>query len=97
MRGVGQGSRPVIPEVQFMSVATDHVYAGDRPMFATVSPNGDGYRDVVRIRFYVTGSFAAGAVDVSILPASFAATHNGTQIPNLGETRHLSCRKSSYV
>jgi hypothetical protein len=48
--------RPVIPQAQFMSVSTDHAYAGDRPMFATVSPNGDGYRDVVRIRFYVTAS-----------------------------------------
>jgi N,N-dimethylformamidase beta subunit-like protein len=46
--------RPVIPEVRSMTVATDHAYAGDRPMLATVSPNGDGYRDLVRIRFYVT-------------------------------------------
>ena len=39
-----------------MSVSTDHAYAGDRPMLATVSPNADGYRDLVRIRFYVTAS-----------------------------------------
>jgi hypothetical protein len=46
--------RPVIPEARFMTVATDHPYVGDRPMLATVTPNGDGYRDLVRIRFYVT-------------------------------------------
>jgi hypothetical protein len=46
--------RPVIPEVRSTTVATDHAYAGDRPMLATVTPNGDGYRDLVRIRFYVT-------------------------------------------
>jgi len=48
--------RPVIPEARFMTVATDHAYAGDRPMLATVTPNGDGYRDLVRIRFYLTAS-----------------------------------------
>ena len=48
--------RPVIPEMRFMTVATDHVYAGDRPMLATVSPNDDGYRDLVRIRFYLTAT-----------------------------------------
>jgi hypothetical protein len=47
---------PVIPEARFMTVATDHAYAGDRPMLATVSPNGDGYRDLVRIRFYLTAT-----------------------------------------
>src|SRR6185369_816353 len=47
---------PVIPELRSMSVSTDQAYAGDRPMLATVSPNGDGYRDLVRIRFYVTAS-----------------------------------------
>jgi hypothetical protein len=37
-----------------MSVSTDNPYARDRPLLATVSPNGDGYRDFVDIRFYLT-------------------------------------------
>ena len=48
--------RPVIPEARSLSVSTDHPYAGDRPMLATVTPNGDGYRDFVRIRFYLTAT-----------------------------------------
>ena len=55
-----------------MSVSTDHAYAGDRPMFATVSPNGDGYRDYVRIRFYVTARARddSSAGEPAELPAS---------------------------
>ena len=45
---------PVIPAVKFMSVSTDNPYATDRKMFVTVSPNGDGYRDFARIRFFLT-------------------------------------------
>jgi hypothetical protein len=45
---------PVIPAVKFMSVSTDNPYTGDRKMFVTVSPNGDGYRDFAHVRFFLT-------------------------------------------
>jgi hypothetical protein len=48
--------RPAIPVVRSISVSTDHPYAGDTAKYATVSPNADGYRDLVRIRFFVTAS-----------------------------------------
>jgi hypothetical protein len=44
------------PEAQSLSVFTDHPFAGDTPMLATVSPNGDGYRDFASIRFFLTGT-----------------------------------------
>jgi hypothetical protein len=47
---------PAAPEARFLSVSTDHPYTRDRPLLATVSPNGDGYRDFVDIRFYVTAT-----------------------------------------
>ena len=45
---------PVIPAVKFMSVSTDNPYSTDRKLLATVSPNGDGYRDFARVRFFLT-------------------------------------------
>jgi hypothetical protein len=42
------------PEAKNLSVSSDHPFARDRPLLATVSPNGDGYRDFVDIRFYLT-------------------------------------------
>lgn len=45
---------PVIPAVKFVSVSTDNPYSTDRKLLATVSPNGDGYRDFARIRFFLT-------------------------------------------
>ncbi len=45
---------PALPEAEFLSVSTDHPFARDRPLLATVSPNGDGYRDFVDVRFYLT-------------------------------------------
>jgi hypothetical protein len=44
------------PEAKFLSVRTDNPYTGDRMLLATVSPNGDGYRDFATIRFYLTGA-----------------------------------------
>jgi len=44
---------PTLPKADFLSVSTDHPYARDRPLLATVSPNGDGYRDFVDIRFFL--------------------------------------------
>lgn len=44
------------PEAKFLSVFTDHPFVGDGPMLATVSPNGDGYRDFASIRFFLTGT-----------------------------------------
>jgi hypothetical protein len=50
-------SPPLIrPEATHLSVATDDPYARDRPLLATVSPNGDGYRDFVDVRFYLTSA-----------------------------------------
>src|SRR5260221_12544702 len=43
-----------LPEARFLSVSTDNPFTRDRPLLATVSPNGDGYRDFVDIRFYLT-------------------------------------------
>ena len=34
--------RPTVPEARFLSVSTDHPFLRDRPLLATVSPNGDG-------------------------------------------------------
>ena len=45
---------PTLPRATFLSVSTDHPYARDRPLLATVSPNGDGYRDYVDIRFFLS-------------------------------------------
>jgi len=44
------------PEAKFLSVSSDHPFTRDRPLLATVSPNGDGYRDFVTIRFFLTGT-----------------------------------------
>ena len=44
------------PEAKFLSVSCDHPFTRDRPLLATVSPNGDGYRDFVTIRFFLTGT-----------------------------------------
>jgi hypothetical protein len=45
-----------LPEARFLSVSTDHPFARDRPLLATVSPNGDGYRDFVDVRFFLTST-----------------------------------------
>ena len=44
------------PEAKFLSVFTNNPYERDRPLLATVSPNGDGYRDLAYVRFYLTAS-----------------------------------------
>jgi hypothetical protein len=44
------------PEAKFLSVRSDNPFARDRPLLATVSPNGDGYRDFATIRFFLTGT-----------------------------------------
>jgi hypothetical protein len=45
------------PEATHLSIAaSDHPFARDRPLLATVSPNGDGYRDYAIIRFYLTSA-----------------------------------------
>jgi hypothetical protein len=44
------------PEAKFLSVSSDHPFTRDRPLLATVSPNGDGYRDFATIRFFLTGT-----------------------------------------
>ena len=49
-----QPAPPTLPRADFLSVSTDHPYLRDRPLLATVSPNGDGYRDYVDIRFFLT-------------------------------------------
>jgi hypothetical protein len=43
------------PEAKSISVSTETPFAGDGPRLATVSPNGDGYRDFATIRFFLTG------------------------------------------
>jgi hypothetical protein len=45
---------PKIAEAKHLSVFTDNPYARDRRLLATVSPNGDGYRDLAYIRFFLT-------------------------------------------
>ena len=45
---------PKIAEAKNLSVVTDNQYARDRRLLATVSPNGDGYRDLAYIRFFLT-------------------------------------------
>src|SRR3954465_10769355 len=48
--------RPTVPEARYLTVSTDHPFLRDRPLLATVSPNGDGYRDYVDFRFFLTGT-----------------------------------------
>ena len=48
--------RPTVPEARSLSVSTDHPFLRDRPLLATVSPNGDGYRDYVDFRFFLTAT-----------------------------------------
>ncbi len=48
--------RPTVPEARYLSVSTDHPFLRDRPLLATVSPNGDGYRDFVDFRFFLTAA-----------------------------------------
>jgi hypothetical protein len=43
------------PEAKFLWVSSDHPFTRDRPLLATVSPNGDGYRDFATVRFFLTG------------------------------------------
>jgi hypothetical protein len=45
---------PPIPEAKFLTAFTDDPFQRDRPLFATVSPNGDGYRDLAYVRFFLT-------------------------------------------
>jgi hypothetical protein len=44
------------PEARFLAVSSYAPYAGDTRLLATVSPNGDGYRDFVDFRFFLTSA-----------------------------------------
>ena len=84
-RGVGPAaasqSAARHPRGAVLSVSTDQPMLRDRPMLATVSPNGDGYRDLVDIRFYVT---AAARIDD---PGAGAAR----ELPERRAARHGPC------
>jgi hypothetical protein len=47
---------PSSPEAEHLSVVSGAPFARDRPLLATVSPNGDGYRDFADVRFYLTSA-----------------------------------------
>jgi hypothetical protein len=74
----------VRPEAKFLSVSSPNPYERDRPLLATVSPNGDGYRDFVDVRFYLT---SAANVIVRAQPTQ-RAFQRVTQ-PAWGVRRHM--------
>jgi hypothetical protein len=74
----------VRPEAKYLSVSSRDPYSRDRPLLATVSPNGDGYRDFVDVGFYLT---SAANVTVSAQPTQ-RAFQRVTQ-PAWGVRRHM--------
>ena len=45
---------PDAPRIYDLQVGSGTAFAGDRPLFATVSPNGDGLRDQATVQFQLT-------------------------------------------
>jgi hypothetical protein len=71
-------------EAKYLSVSSDDPYARDRPLLATVSPNGDGYRDFVDVRFYLTS-----ATQVTIRAQPTQRTFQRVTQPQWGVRRRM--------
>jgi hypothetical protein len=78
------GARPA-PLLSHLSVSSANAFGGDNALLATVSPNGDGYRDDARIRF-----FLRAAADVSASARSTDPTPQKLPQPQWVYHRHLA-------